>query len=105
MPLPGMPTVARTPRLPTFTVAPGAPNDALNPCFPIFKRTPGNSVNVYRKRSPIFYALICFLKVRERAAYLAAYIYLRLRRLVDLQYLRHRYIKCTCDTQQRQELF
>ena len=51
IPLPGTPTVARTPRLPMLTVAPRTPMLVLMPRLPTFIRTPENSVNVCLKRS------------------------------------------------------
>ena len=51
IPLPGTPTVARTPRLPKLTVAPRTPMLVLMPRLPTLIRTPGNSVNICLKRS------------------------------------------------------
>lgn len=52
-PVPGAPTVARTPCRPMLTVAPGTPMLVLMPRLPMLIRTPGNSVNVCLKRRVI----------------------------------------------------
>lgn len=55
--MPGRPSVLRTPRELTFTVAPGMPKLALRPREPRFRRTPGKSLkdclNLSPTRSPI----------------------------------------------------
>src|SRR5688572_21998342 len=53
MPVPGMPTVPRTPRAPTLTVAPRTPAERLTPLVPRLTRTPGNSFTLRLNLNPI----------------------------------------------------
>ena len=52
-PVPGIPTVGRMPRLPTFNVAPGLPSDALNPPLLRLIRNPFPKLNILRNRKGI----------------------------------------------------
>jgi len=53
IPVPGIPTVVRTPRLDRFTVAPRFPALTETPRFPMLSRNPGINFTERRTRQPM----------------------------------------------------